>query len=68
MEREEREVVHTNHDDIKEESVVDMLKEVEIERGDRLSERRRGRHSDDTDSETTYLYSSYPKSASSLMV
>ena len=67
VEREEREMEHTDRDDIEEESVVEMLKEVEIERGDGLSERR-GRHSDDTDSETTYLYSSHPKSASNLMV
>ena len=70
MEREEREMAHTLDDDIEEESVVEMLKDVDIERREEgLSDRRRGQHSDDLDSsETTYLYSSHPKSASNLMV
>ena len=53
-----------HHDDMEEESVVEILKEVEIERREELSESR-GQHSDN---ETTYLYSSHPKSASNLMV
>ena len=51
-------------DDMEEESVVEMLKEVEIERREELSERKE-QHSGN---ETTYLYSSHPKSASNLMV
>ncbi len=65
----ERDKLHTDRrDDIEEESVVEMLKEVEIERGEGLSESRRDQHSKDTHNETTYLYSSRPKSATNLMV
>ena len=51
-------------DDNEEQSVVDMLKGVEIGRG----EERNRRGSEDVENETTYLYSSHPKSASNLMV
>ena len=75
--KERHNVLHTHHhddtdhhydtdhrDDMEEESVVEMLKEVEIERREELSERKE-QHSNN---ETTYLYSSHPKSASNLMV
>ena len=64
----EREMVHSDPNNTEEESVVEMLKEVEIEGGEGLSKGKRGKHSDDTEGETTYLYSSHPKSASNLMV
>ena len=66
VKKEEREM--TQIDDVnEEESVLEILKEMEIERGEGVSERKE-QGSDNTDSETTYLYSSHPKSASNLMV
>ena len=67
VKREERGMTQTD-DVIEEESVLEILNEMETEGGEGLSKKRE-QHADNMDSETTYLYSSHPKSASSnLMV